>query len=319
MASPPPSRDECARAAEIVMQHGGNRRAAARELGIPESSVWNWLDTGKRLYNIEIPPSSRASSSGAKGRRHLEVTDGVIYVAGDAHYWPGEPSTAHKAFCKFIKREKNLVAVVMNGDAYDFPNISRHDSDWFQTPATKDELEVVEERLSEIVKASGKAKRYFPRGNHDIRFDRYLAKNAPEMRGISGMCIEDRNPLWEPCWSLFVNDRPGGAVIKHRPQKGGIHSTSNNPLHAGRTTVCNHLHALQCRPHTDYNGTRWGVDAGCLADIYGPQFTYLEDAFRSWRAGFVRLKWVSGNLLTPELVRVVEPGVVEFRGELIEV
>jgi hypothetical protein len=69
----------------------------------------------------------------------------------------------------------------------------------------------------------------------------------------------------------------------------------------------------------DYNGIRWGVDAGTLADIYGPQFSYLEDGPRSWVSGFVRLKWVSGRLLTPELIRVVEPGIVEFRGELIEV
>jgi hypothetical protein len=69
----------------------------------------------------------------------------------------------------------------------------------------------------------------------------------------------------------------------------------------------------------DYNGCRWGVDCGTLADIYGPQFSYLEDNPRSWSAGFARLKWVSGRLLTPELIRVVEKDLVEFRGELIEV
>jgi hypothetical protein len=316
MAIPPPTRSDIEKLHQAIRQHG-TKAEAARALGMARTTLRDQLEIGARLYDNKLPTDPKPTS---KGRRYLDVTDGVIYVGGDAHYWPSdEPSTAHRAFVRFIQREKSLTAVVMNGDSYDFPNISRHDSDWFKTPSVRDELEVVEDRLNEIIKAGRKAKRFFTRGNHDIRFDRYLAKNAPEMRGISGMCIEDRNPLWEPCWSLFINDGPGGAVIKHRPPKGGMHSTSNSTLWAGRTTVCNHLHNLQCRPLVDFNGTRWGVDAGCLADIYGPQFSYLEDNPRSWSAGFVRMKWVAGRLLTPELIRVVEPDVVEFRGELIEV
>lgn len=312
MAQAPSSKEELEAAVAAYAKCGWNKSDAARWLGIPRSTLHWRLEAAKRS-GIVLP---NPHSPEAKGRRYFDITDGVIYVASDAHYWPGEASTAHRAFIKFIKREKHLRAVVLNGDAYDFPNLSRFDSDWFQTPTVQSELEAVEERLGEIVKASGKVPRYFTRGNHDVRFDRYLAKNAPEMRGISGMCIEDRNPLWEPCWSLFVND---DVVIKHRPPKGGIHSTTNSPLWSGMTTVCGHLHSLQCRPLTDYRGDRWGVDCGCLADIYGPQFSYLEDGVRNWRAGFARLRWVEGRLLTPEMVRVVEKGLVEFRGELVEV
>lgn len=313
----PPSREVIERACEVVKQ-SPSVLAAARALGMPEATLSNWIkDIGPRVYGFAVP---KPESPSIKGRRYLDVADGVIYVGSDAHYWPGPASTAHRAFCKFVKREKHLRAVVLNGDAYDFPNISRFDADWFQTPDLKSELEVVEERLGEVIKASGKAPRFFTRGNHDVRYDRYLAKNAPEMRGISGMCIEDRNPLWEPCWSLWINDADpiNSAVIKHRG-RGGVHATSNNVLHGGRSMVTGHLHALQVRPHTNFNGTTFGVDCGCLADPWGPQFSYLEDGVRNWRAGFARLKWASGRLLMPELIRVVEPNMVEFRGELIEV
>lgn len=313
----PPSRETIEHAFETIGRLG-SAAAAARHLNIPRQTLDNWIhDQGPRLYGLNPPKKEKPE---AKGRRYLDLTDGVIYVGSDAHYWPGEPSTAHRAFCKFVKREKNLAAVILNGDAYDFPGISRFDADWFKIPDLKDELEVVEERLGEIIKASGKAKRYFTRGNHDIRYDRILAKQVPAMRGVPGMCIEDRNPLWEPCWSLFINDadQANSVVIKHR-LRGGIHATYNNALHSGRTTVTGHLHALRVTPHTDYNGTRWGVDCGCLADTFGPQFSYLEDNPRSWRSGFVRLKWVDGRLLTPELIRVVEDGLVEYRQELIEV
>lgn len=317
MGNKPPSREHIEWANAMVRECGFP--LTAQKMNISVRTLRQQVnDIGPRLYQIESPPKKEKQA--AKGRRYLDLTDGVIFVGSDAHYWPSEPSTAHRAFCKFVKREKNLIAVVMNGDAYDFPNISRHDVDWTSTPETREELEVVEERLGEIVKASGKAKRYFPLGNHDARFEKYLAKNAPEMRGVPGTSLVARNPLWEPCWSLHINDdlQCSAAVIKHR-LRGGIHATYNNTLHAGRTTVTGHLHALQCRPHTDYNGTRWGVDCGCLADTYGPQFSYLEDNPRSWRSGFVCLKWVNGRLLTPELIRVVEEGVVEFRGELIGV
>jgi hypothetical protein len=309
-----PTAQEFLDAAVAAYAKHGSERSAARALGWPFTTMHNRLEAARRA-GMEIP---KPLPPQAKGRRYLDVVDGVIFVGGDAHYWPGEPSTAHRAFVKFIQRETNLAAVVLNGDAYDFPNISRHDVDWDKTPAVKDELEVVEDRLNEIIKAGRKAKRYFPLGNHDARFEKYLAKNAPEMKGVSGTSLVDRNPLWEPCYSLFINDGPSGAVIKHR-LRGGQHATSNNTLWAGRTTVTNHLHNLQCRPHVDYNGCRWGVDAGCLADTFGPQFSYLEDNPRNWSAGFARLKWANGRLLTPELIRVVEDGVVDFRGELIEV
>jgi len=73
-------------------------------------------------------------------------------------------------------------------------------------------------------------------------------------------------------------------------------------------------------PITDYNGTRFGVDAGCLADTEGPQFIdYLEDNPTLWRSGFIVLTFRSGRLMWPEPVYVVEDGKVGFRGEIIEV
>jgi hypothetical protein len=46
---------------------------------------------------------------------------------------------------------------------------------------------------------------------------------------------------------------------------------------------------------------------------------YREDSPADWRSGFVVMTWRGGRLLWPEVVNVVEEGVVEFRGELMEV
>jgi hypothetical protein len=84
--------------------------------------------------------------------------------------------------------------------------------------------------------------------------------------------------------------------------------------------VTGHLHSAKVTPCTDYNGTRYGVDTGCLADTYHPAFQgYCEDSPRDWRASFCVLTFVDGQLLMPELVLVWDQTHVQFRGEIIEV
>jgi hypothetical protein len=73
-------------------------------------------------------------------------------------------------------------------------------------------------------------------------------------------------------------------------------------------------------PFSDYNGTRWGVDTGTLADPTGPQFIdYLEDNPTSWRSGFAVLTYYKGELLWPELCHVRGEGVYEFRGKVYNI
>jgi hypothetical protein len=311
----PPSR-EIIENAIAVWKRVGAKSAAARELNIPKSTFCGWLDIAQRIYHIKLPDPQ--ATPAAKGRREIDLDNGLVLVGSDPHYWPGDASTAHRAFVNFCKKLKPAV-VVMNGDALDLPRVSRHPPPgWTRMPETKDELEVCAERLGEIAKAAGKAKKLWPWGNHDQRFEVYLATHAPEVAGVKGTRLLDHFPDWEPCWSVFVNNRPGGLVIKHR-HRGGIHATWNNVIYAGRSIATGHLHSQRVTPITDYNGTRYGIDVGTMADIYAPQFQYLEDNPRNWRSGFAVFRFDSGALLPPELVTVLEPGVVAFRGELIEV
>jgi hypothetical protein len=83
--------------------------------------------------------------------------------------------------------------------------------------------------------------------------------------------------------------------------------------------VTGHLHSSKVTPYTDYNGTRYGVDTGCLADPYGPQFEYTEDNPRNWRSGFAVLRFHEGKLLQPQLVIVHDSNHVDYCGQLIKV
>lgn len=250
-------------------------------------------------------------------RANLAINDGVILVASDCHYWPGVVSTAHRAFVNIIKEIKPKM-VVMNGDVFDGSSISRHPKmNWGALPTVKQELEACQERLGEIESASKGAKLHWTWGNHDLRFNARLVQSVEGFEGIQGFNLAEHFPLWKFSTSLMINEK---VIIKHR-FNNGIHAAYNNTLRSGISIVTGHLHSLKVTPWSDYNGSRYGVDTGTLADINGDHMDYGEDNPKNHRSGFAVLTFYKGKLMPPELCEVVseDDGLVYFRGKVIEV
>jgi hypothetical protein len=89
-----------------------------------------------------------------------------------------------------------------------------------------------------------------------------------------------------------------------------------------KTIITGHLHSAKIVPYSDYSGTRYGIDHGCLADPKSRAFTnYTESNPLNWRSGFCVLTFHKGRLLLPELVTVFDEkaGLVQWRGELLKV
>lgn len=263
----------------------------------------------------------RARRSGAmaehEARIKVDIDTGVALVFSDAHYWPGPQSTAHRALVKFA-HEFEPKLLVCNGDAVDMASASRHPPiGWEKRPTIQDEIECAQDRLSEVIGACTKrTRRVWNLGNHDARFETRIASAAPEYAKVAGIHLYDHFPEWDRGWATWIND---DVVVKHR-FKGGLHAPWNNTMNAGKTMVTGHLHSAKVHPFTDYNGTRYGVDTGCLADPYGEQFcNYTEDSPRNWISAFGALSFVKGKLLWPELVVVWDKDTVQFRGKLINV
>lgn len=247
---------------------------------------------------------------------NMGVRDGVVLVASDCHYWNAPATTAHRGFVGFIKALAPK-AVIMNGDVLDGATISRHPPiGWTDTakPSLAQELEACAERLAEIEDAAGaNCAKLWNLGNHCIRYDTKLATVAPQMSGVRGAGLKDHFPMWRMTWATMINN---DVMVKHR-FKGGVHAALNNTLHAGKTMVTGHTHNLSVTPFSDYNGTRFGVSTGTLADCYGPQTTdYTEVAPVNWRSGFAVLTFHNGKLLWPEVAYVESDGVIGFRGTL---
>jgi hypothetical protein len=290
---------------------------AARILQISERRAHSRrVAVEQRIGRQLVGPDNR-TRVGAQhpGRLDVSLKNGTVLVSSDCHYWPGKPSTAHRALVK-LATELEPKIIVKNGDVLDGASISRHPPiNWEERPKLVDEIEACRERLAEVERAAPKAQRYWPLGNHDSRFETRIATVAPEYAKVHGVHLKDHFPGWRPCWSLWINDE---VVVKHR-FKGGIHATHNNTIWSGKTMVTGHLHSLKVTPFSDYNGTRWGVDTGTLADPYGPQFAYTEGNPLNWRSGFAVLTFVDGRLLWPEVCHVVGDGLVNFERRLIRV
>jgi len=246
-------------------------------------------------------------------RLAVRVDDGCVLIGSDAHYIPGVRTTAQRYFERLCSELKPKV-VIMNGDLFDGAAVSRWPRiGWEQRPTVKQELAAVDENLTAIEKAVPSAAKIWCLGNHDARYELRLAQAAPEYEGVAGFTLKEHFPLWRPCWSIWIND---STVIKHR-FKSGVHAAYNGTVHAGKTLIHGHLHSLKVYPFTDYNGTRYGVDAGTLAEPYGGAFEgYMEDNPRSWRSGFIVLTFHKGRLLIPEMAAVFGENEVEFRGKV---
>lgn len=298
--------------------------AVAKELQIGQRSVHAKRRRIEERLGIELAandvrsPSIQMRIPDDGVRIELDIEEGILLVGSDAHYWPGVPSTAHRAFVTAAK-ELKPVAIVMNGDDLDGSKVSRHPRiGWQKTPDHKQELDVLQDRLGEIVMAGLGVKRVRTRGNHDIRYDSYLSAYAPSMEGIKGSCLTDFLPEWQQGWSVMVNDDE--LMIKHR-YHNGIHAVYNNTLKSGISMATGHLHSLKVTPWTDLRGTRYGIDTGTLANPWGAQFLYMEDGPRNWRSGFAVLTFHKGKLLPPELLEVIDEdaGLVCFRGQVVKV
>jgi hypothetical protein len=302
--------------AAIAAYHkAGSIAGAARLLGLATQTTASQIEAAKRT-GLFVP----SEPTRYPGRIVIENPNCRIMVGSDLHAWPGPQPTGFRAFVHLIKKRKPDI-IILNGDGLDMSKVSRHPPlNWGKLPEVREEIETAQDWLGEIEALAPKhARKIWACGNHDSRFEIKLASHVPEMVGVPGASLRDHFPLWEPCWSVFINDRPDGLVVKHRG-KGGVHAPWNNVIHAGRSICTGHLHSQKVIPHTTYNKhTNYGIDTGCLADPWAEQFAYLEDGARNWVAGCAELEFRNGELLPPSLCTVLRPGTVSWHGELIEV
>lgn len=281
-----------------------------------QRDAYNAKNREEKLLKLQAENQARIQQAPISVRRGVHLEKGRIIVFSDAHFYPDDTTTAFKALIKFIEYFKPNI-IVNNGDSFDGGSISRFPRiGWDKKPTVQEELEANKFYLGEIEKVRPAGSRLiWCLGNHDARFETLLANHAPQYDGVPGFQLKDHFPLWEGCWSFWVNE---DTVIKHR-FKGGRYAGYNNAIAAQTNIITGHTHVLACQPITGYSKTIWGVQTGTLAEPNNMQFAdYTEDSPKDWRSGFVMLSWDHGRMLMPEMIQVCGEDEVEFRGEILK-
>lgn len=308
---PTPPLDDALRlqAIEAFRSAGGNKVWAAQRLGIPVSTF-----TARLRRALEAFPLGGAVISGTRipQRVRTEIRDGLCLVFNDAHFWPDHRSVAHGAFLRLAPQLKP-VALIDAGDSLDGASISRHPmSGNDDLPSVQEELFAVLEQRGEMAEACPGARKYWTPGNHCLRWDKYLAQNAPKLVGVKGTSLADNLPGWKMAYGVEINWNTDPLLILHN-YKGGVHASHNNAVSSSVHFASGHDHASAIARWTNERGTLYGINAGVFADPGGPQFNYCIGRPRNWRSGFAVLTFREGRLLPPELVEVVR-GKAYFRG-----
>lgn len=301
---------------ELLKEYGtcGNAAEAARNTGTSTRTAQRWI---KEFYdskkNVVMEKSPDPVSIG-NPQQNIKLKNGVVVVFSDAHIIPRAPrSTAAEALLKVLKRIKPTL-VINGGDLFDFASVSKHEvSGWNERFTVKEEIDVGVEYLKDVTKATPSSRFIGLQGNHDCRFNKFLANHVPQFKGIVGFNIMDHFPTgWSYAISIMLNDN---TVFVHN-HHGGVHAAYNNAMKGGVSVITGHTHILEVKPITDYSGDRFGVQTGTLATIQGnPLFAYTNGTPLNWQAGFVVLTYVDGKLLYPEICHVARNGKAYFRGK----
>lgn len=272
-------------------------------------------------YTVNDPGRFKRVRHGA--RVQLEVRDGCVFVVSDQHYHKDLISTSHK-FSLTLADELKPWAIINNGDSIDAASISRFQPSSFvdmnDRVMLKDEMDEAAFRLAEYAAIPQVAFRVWNMGNHDARFETWLATNAAQFEGVYGFCLKDHFPGWLPAWRtdfMGVDGTPE-VIIKHR-FKGGMHAGQNNALWTGTSVVTGHDHMLKAYPIENARRLVWGIHAGTMAPNDSPNFThYTEDNPVNWHEGFAILHFQDGKFIGPELVYCnTKQNTVYFRGKIV--
>jgi predicted phosphodiesterase len=219
---------------------------------------------------LDLPPSQESNYQPYK----LPTNHNDILLIGDIHV-PYHNIQALTLALKYgLEREVNTI--LLNGDIIDFYAISRFEKD----PRKRNfghEVLMTRQLLTTIRKLFPKAAIYYKCGNHDVRYDHYIMRNAPDLLGMDEFSFESLMNL-DKLDIKFIPDKQiihaGRLTILHGHELGmSVFSPVNIArglfLRAKDSALCGHHHQASEHSEPNINGkltTCWSV--ACLCELH---------------------------------------------------
>lgn len=208
-----------------------------------------------------------------------------VLVVPDLHA-PYHDEKVWGCILETIRRVKPA-GVVAIGDFADFYSISRHTKDPKRSKVSlDDEIAAVKIERRRLERAAGKAWLRFTKGNHETRFDRLIAEEAPQFRGL--LSVKDAlgfgdNWGWTDYGDWFTY---GKCNYTHDVGRSGVNTARQSLQDFGGNIVVGHSH----RGGVAYQGTTRGeshtaLNVGWAGDYKMIDYQHKARALRDWQHG----------------------------------
>lgn len=252
----------------------------------------------QRYGSIRNAAHALEMSKSTLGRIFKAFKDGrtecVVLSMYDGHF-PFEDEENIQIAIDYAKSNFKIDRLVLGGDWADFHGISKYSRDPYEAMPFHEEIEYCCEGLSKISEQFKGCLKYYIKGNHEDRLERYMWSRAPEISRLKGMTVPEQLELesngYEYVDNLKRKERTGqffsiGRLHFLHGHELGI-CPSINParryfMKAYDNCVCGHVHQVDEHYQKNLNDDVYGCfTVGTLADMnpdYRPQ--------NSWIAGF---------------------------------
>lgn len=208
----------------------------------------------------------------------------VLFVP-DIHA-PFQDNKAINALIAFATWFKPDVVIYM-GDLVDFYAVSHFVKSPIRRLQLQKEIDVATSVLKKINAAVNGSQKFFIRGNHEARLQKYLWTQASELSGLRDLQVEHLLKLDELGIKYLKDGRMKyrGMVIKHGDivRKFAGYTAKGEFESTGVSGASGHTHRLGVYSQTNEAGDFMWMETGCLCKLNAE---YMEGKKPNWQQGF---------------------------------
>lgn len=191
----------------------------------------------------------------------------LTVILPDIHIPVDDPAAVEWAL--WVVREINPSKVILLGDVLDLDALSRFQKTLRRQAGLLEELDVVRDWIAEVAAEWAEREVVYLYGNHEVRLESYLLRNAPELAELPELSLRAllRIPAsWTtvPYKHAYMEQ---GVLVEHGVRFAhGLCQSNLNRL--GMSSVCGHSHraALAHRRMPD-GRVITAVESGCLSQV----------------------------------------------------
>jgi len=225
-----------------------------------------------------------------KHQQEADITLGAgkYGVISDIHF-PFQDDAALYTAIDFLVKQ-NITGLILNGDIIDCYAISRFAKERRDVHLF-DEIEMCRDFLNALQQIFPDIPMWYRVGNHDMRIDRFIVNQAPELMGLDGLSLAGLLRLKEMDIHIIEKGiiKAGKLNILHGHEFGESIFSPVNPargvfLKSKSSTLIGHYHQKSEHSEGNLNGDVVGCwSTGCLCKLTP---SYRPFAYTKWNHGF---------------------------------